>query len=100
MVDGGAVERAVGLALVPDDSADGERGERRDHAVVERRGLPRWRVGMPGMVRERAPAALRGCILALSPRRSSGEALLRGAEASPARRRRERARGRRRARRC
>ena len=33
----------VGFALVPEDAVDGERGEGRDHGVVETRGLARMR---------------------------------------------------------
>ena len=46
-VEGRAVEGGVGFALVPDDSADGERGEGGDHGVVESGGAPGDGVGVP-----------------------------------------------------
>src|SRR5271166_5443886 len=47
LVEIGAAGAAIGFTLIPDDSLDGERCSRCDHAVEEGGGRPRIQIGMP-----------------------------------------------------
>jgi len=50
-VEAGAVERTVGLPLIPKETLDGIGRERRDHTVIEAGRDPRYRVRVPGVGR-------------------------------------------------
>src|ERR1700685_911703 len=52
-IEWSAIRAAVGFALVPDYAANGERSQRRDHAVIQSGRRPRGEVGMPLSRRQR-----------------------------------------------
>src|SRR6185312_2698386 len=61
----GAIGGGIGLALVPEETPDGHRCERRDHAVVERGWLPGLSPWMPRMFRKRLAGSFGGFVCAL-----------------------------------
>ena len=64
-VERGAVEGAVGLALIPEDAFDGVGGERGDHAVVEGGGGPGGGGGVPGVLGQGLAGGAGGLVFAL-----------------------------------